>query len=135
VLRPGPGLPRHRRHGGPSSGRKSRRTSGEPPWGPAQHWSPTSRRSLGSNGVLLKKWTCFTAIQAMSLPIGVAVTYTFLRLMGSSKESLEEFRAAMVKCTYSSVQPGSGPPAWSLPLPLLPSEHVYDLTDALCQSW
>ena len=51
-----------------------------------------------SNGVLVKEVDMFYSNPAnVSLPIGVAVTYRFLRLMGSSKESLEEFRPKAIQ--------------------------------------
>ena len=51
-----------------------------------------------NNLVLLEEVDMFYSNPAnVPFPIGVAVTYTFLKLMGSSKESLEEFRTSMVK--------------------------------------
>ena len=51
-----------------------------------------------SNGVLLKELDMFYSNPAnVPFPIGVAVTYTFLKLMGSSKESLEEFRTKAIQ--------------------------------------
>jgi hypothetical protein len=60
--------------------------------------APSQKYPRISNGVLVKEVDMFYSNPAnLPFPIGVAVTYTFLRLIGSSKESLEEFRTSMVK--------------------------------------
>jgi hypothetical protein len=60
--------------------------------------APSQKYPRVSNGVLVKEVDMFYSNPAnVPLPIGVAVTYTFLRLMGSSKESLEEFRTNAIQ--------------------------------------